>query len=106
MAGVKRWMRPEYRLQKREYDRKYKLMKDWGLTLSEWRELFKSQDCKCAICGSTNHKGSNWHIDHNHETGMFRGILCHHCNRGMGYLQDSVDILQNAIAYLKETDLG
>jgi len=41
-------------------------------------------------------------VDHCHSTGKVRGLLCSNCNRGIGMLQERVDILQNAIDYLKE----
>lgn len=63
----------------------------------------------CPIClgseeevrGKGNTKNGAWVIDHCHETEKFRGWLCHKCNRSLGGFDDSVDILNRAIAYLK-----
>lgn len=41
------------------------------------------------------------HVDHDHETGLIRGLLCHHCNTLLGHAKDSVDVLEAAIVYLK-----
>lgn len=42
-----------------------------------------------------------FHVDHDHETGKVRGVLCHSCNAGIGLLGDSVPILREAIRYLE-----
>ena len=43
-------------------------------------------------------------IDHNHETGEIRGILCHKCNTGIGLLNDDQELLKKAITYLESTN--
>lgn len=60
-------------------------------------ELLSRQGGVCAICKG---EPTDKHFDHNHETGMVRGILCETCNCGIGYFRDSPDLMQNAIAYL------
>jgi hypothetical protein len=79
------------------------------LTDDEVRKL-KQQE-KCDICGGNELAGSrnNIHVgkiyalvmDHSHGTGKFRGMLCHHCNRGLGNFKDNIQNLENAILYLK-----
>ena len=57
----------------------------------------------CEICGkTTNNKNSEWHLDHNHLTKKFRGILCNNCNTLLGLALEKCEILQKAIAYLRE----
>ena len=56
-------------------------------------------DGRCQNCG----KPATLHLDHNHETGKFRGYLCHHCNTGIGLLGDSVEGLEQALAYLSSS---
>ena len=53
----------------------------------------------CAICGSTEYLN----VDHCHQTGDFRGVLCAPCNRGLGQFRDDVNLLRAAMRYL---DLG
>lgn len=57
----------------------------------------------CDICGNTisTKIKKGYHIDHNHVTGKVRGILCAHCNQGLGHFRDNILFLENAINYLK-----
>jgi hypothetical protein len=55
----------------------------------------------CEICGSAARK----HIDHCHDTGRIRGILCSNCNIGVGSFDDNPDLLERAAAYLRKTGL-
>lgn len=82
---------------KRQYDMS---MKDYDVMLSK-------QGGVCAICGKKeedNATGSSHkvlYIDHDHKTGKVRGLLCNHCNRGLGFLQDDSSILRSAIEYIE-----
>ncbi len=70
----------------------------YKLTIEEWNKLFDSQGRRCAICLTFASK--RWHTDHDHITGIVRGILCQHCNHLLGKANDNVQILQAAIDYL------
>lgn len=55
----------------------------------------------CGICGMTAaESGSALHIDHDHETGRLRDMLCRYCNGGLGFFRDNIVLLQKAQAYL------
>jgi|TARA_R110000868_G_C10585372_1_gene739041 hypothetical protein len=72
------------------------------MTYEKYLIMLESQNESCAICGK--HKDlfkRNLDVDHNHETGIARGLLCTPCNSGIGKLQDSIDMLEKAINYLK-----
>jgi hypothetical protein len=95
-----------------EYQRRWRAanpgsFKEWkyGVTQEEYLLLLKEQDFKCAICKTEEPGGrhSNWHIDHNHNTDVVRGLLCHNCNRGLGFFKDDPYFLDNAINYLCNT---
>lgn len=76
----------------------------YGLTEKEFDEILISQNSICTICGiklNTNNK-TMAHIDHCHKTGIVRGMLCHACNKILGFARDDIQILKNAIKYLKE----
>lgn len=59
----------------------------------------KPQLCEC--CGNPPNGSGSLHLDHDHGTGKFRGWLCSNCNRGLGYLQDSMAGILRAVDYLK-----
>ena len=69
----------------------------YGLEVGEFEEMLLDQGDLCAICRVAPAE----HVDHDHETGEVRGILCFNCNGGLGQFRDRVDILLNAIAYLE-----
>lgn len=67
----------------------------YNLSLSEYLELLA--DASCAVCETTD----NLCIDHDHETGKVRGILCKRHNSAMGGLKDDISLLESAISYLE-----
>lgn len=89
--GYGTYCKPCYNAQTR--DGKYR--KRYGMSSEKVDKL--KEGC-CTVCGSTD----NLHIDHNHETGVFRGVLCSGCNRGLGYFKDNSELLLKAAEYLKE----
>lgn len=74
------------------YKRKY------GITLEQYNEMLAAQGGVCAGCGRA--ATGNLAVDHNHETGRVRGLLCSNCNRAIGLLGDSVETLKNLMDYL------
>lgn len=68
--------------------------------VDERKELLVAQDGKCAICTCLLKESSGACLDHCHETGAIRGVLCHRCNAGLGSFRDSIESLEAAIAYL------
>lgn len=85
--------------------RKY-LMKAYGITYEEYLELFNKNSGRCYICNSDGfridpNQRLKLAVDHCHETGVVRGMLCHNCNRGLGLFQDSPEFLKTAAAYLE-----
>ena len=75
----------------------------FGIGRKEYFKMLKEQDNKCKICNSTDHKNKNntkFHIDHCHETGKIRGLLCDACNRALGFLQDDVERINKAAEYV------
>ncbi len=85
----------------REYDRKNhraKTLKKYGLTEPEYEALVLGQDSRCAICGKV--PNDRLVVDHNHETGQVRGLLCRSCNSALGLLGESEDVLLAAYNYV------
>jgi len=79
-------------------------LKKYGITPETYQELFTKQEGKCAICSSTEvsvaRRSYNLFVDHDHKTGKVRGLLCHHCNTGLGHYKDNTETLRKAIEYL------
>ncbi|WP_425545633.1 endonuclease VII domain-containing protein [Glutamicibacter creatinolyticus] len=72
-------------------------------------ELSESQDHKCAICGDPYGMESLKHplyVDHCHQTGKVRGLLCSRCNTGLGLFRDSPDLMLAAVTYLTRSSSG
>lgn len=85
------------------YHQNYLLQKTYGISLEEYDRLLEAQDNGCAICGKTpEENGQRLAVDHNHDTGEVRGLLCSQCNTGIGNLGDSPDRLRLAIRYLEQ----
>ena len=75
-------------------------LKQYGLTIEEYNQMFVDQNGVCAICKEQSQNGTNLCVDHCHTTGKVRGLLCTGCNVGIGRLKDSVELLESAIGYL------
>ena len=86
------------------YSKIYKMAKKLGLTFVEVKNWFNKQwmkqQAQCAICGKVFCDDDC--IDHDHITLKLRGLLCNHCNLGIGFLQDSSIICKNAKNYLED----
>lgn len=85
-----------------KYWRNFQYKRKYGITLEDYDKLIKNQNYVCAICGSNNSKAHtvNFHVDHCHITKKVRGLLCSKCNLGLGYFDDDIVKLSNAIIYL------
>lgn len=71
----------------------------YGITKEQFYEMMENQNHQCKICKIEIDKSA--HVDHCHETGKVRGILCLHCNKGLGFFKDNINSLSQAIQYLK-----
>jgi hypothetical protein len=71
-----------------------------GITPEQLIETYERQEECCAIC-KVEIELIDSAIDHNHETGEFRGVLCKQCNRALGMFKDSPVVLKNALEYLE-----
>jgi hypothetical protein len=72
--------------------------------MEEYRKMEEEQGHVCAICQHDDpaRKNGRWDVDHDHETGQVRGLLCHHCNILIGAANDDPTVLYLAAAYLEE----
>jgi len=84
----------------------------YGITLLEYNKILESQNGVCAICKNTEsiidnrtNKIRNLAVDHDHKTNKIRGLLCVRCNLLLGKAQDKIELLNNAINYLKQNEV-
>lgn len=85
-----------------ERGRRIKLKRDYNLTLEQYNQMFVDQNGVCDICKENPSKGKQLCVDHDHNTGKVRGLLCNNCNFGIGFLKDSINNLSEAIKYLSK----
>lgn len=97
-AAVAKYHKSEKGIQKR---RDHHLRSKYGITIAEYNAIFESQNKSCAICGYQG-ENKNFHLDHNHQTGKVRGILCNPCNGALGLMRDNIETLEKAIQYLRD----
>lgn len=73
-------------------------LQKYGLSRNDYEAMFTQQRGKCAICktGTVN----RLHVDHDHTTGVIRGLLCFECNIGLGKFKDSARLLRRAGEYV------
>jgi hypothetical protein len=81
-----------------ERDRQLKFK--YGITQEEYDALLEAQGGGCAVCGATPEE-EELPVDHDHDTGEVRGILCNNCNNGIGRFEDSPELLRSAADYLE-----
>lgn len=85
----------------------------YNMTISDYDRLLESQDGGCAVCRRPA-EGRNLHIDHDHSCcpgikscgKCIRGLLCGHCNKALGHMNDSVDDIMALAAYIMERSNG
>jgi hypothetical protein len=79
----------------------YDLRRAYGISLEDYEGLLESQGGVCQICRKACASGMRLAVDHCHETGRVRGLLCGKCNQGIGQFAHDVETLRSAIIYLE-----
>lgn len=84
------------------------IVRTYGITAEDYYNILAAQNNKCAVCESEEVNSSRvtsgkLFIDHCHDTGKVRGLLCSKCNHGIGLLNDDTALLQKAIEYLNKS---
>lgn len=91
--------RKDHKRRAADYNRKY----NYSLTTEEYLTRLVLQDSKCAVC-QDDLQSIRICIDHDHKTQQVRGLLCLHCNLGLGQFRDNKDFLLRGAEYLKEKE--
>jgi hypothetical protein len=72
---------------------------NYNMSLGEYDDMVDAQNGKCKICGSMP-TTKPLSVDHDHETGEIRGLLCNHCNTMLGFARDNTAVLRSGAEYL------
>jgi DNA-directed RNA polymerase subunit M/transcription elongation factor TFIIS len=107
-SATKAWrkLQPDYetrRYQKVKGEtRERHLIRKYGVTSADYESMLVGQGGQCAICGAIAEDQPHkvFHVDHCHETGRVRGLLCRGCNHVLGHMKDDPEKLRKAIDYL------
>jgi len=91
----KHYLKNKERIKAQNYG--YKLRRHYGLTIEDVQELKVKQENRCLGCGFTKPLC----VDHDHETGEIRGLLCRQCNACIGLAKENVQVLKNLVSYLE-----
>ena len=75
-------------------------MKGYNLTLDQYDQMYQDQKGACKICSKNFPRLC---VDHCHDSGKVRGLLCNRCNLMLGQSLDNIDTLTNAIKYLRDS---
>ncbi len=97
--GQRHDTKPEAKVRYRERN----LLKLYGLTYEQWQSMLDRAGSRCEICKKSDVRLC---VDHCHETGKIRGVLCTPCNRALGQFDDSVELISAAARYLNNHGAG
>ena len=92
LAGNRKWV-----MENPEKQQKIRRRSRYGITPEMFDSMVLEQEGLCAIC---KEQPERLVIDHCHDTGKVRGLLCLKCNSGIGLLRDSASVVENALTYL------
>jgi hypothetical protein len=93
--------------QKSEHGRnkayEYAIKRKYGLSADKYAAMLNAQDHACAVCGRHGETYRKLCVDHDHETGVVRGLLCDRCNKALGLVKDEVILLTKLAEYLNRS---
>ena len=105
---IKEYLERHYKTEKyKNTKRIYKYMSLYGISLEQFNDMYTKQKGVCAICKkpetclTRSGKTKQLSVDHCHTTKKVRGLLCNSCNNLIGRSKDDMDVLTNAVSYLK-----
>lgn len=81
----------------------YRRQKKYGMSEEQYEAMLDKQSGLCAVCGGppSSNRADVLFVDHDHTTGMVRGLLCHNCNVGIGFFRDQPSTLRAAAGYIE-----
>jgi hypothetical protein len=110
IASVSQWQkdnaervrayRKQYNATRRSVLREQHLVRKFGITLDEFEAMLAAQGGGCAVCGRSAPEGTSLHVDHDHDSGVVRGLLCFTCNGALGMFTENEHLLTRAADYV------
>lgn len=83
-----------------DWERRAAYRKRYGLTLDQYDAMLDAQAHACAICFGGPRGRNRFHVDHDHQTGAVRALLCWRCNAVLGNVEENAELLSRMIGYL------
>lgn len=77
-----------------------RIKREYGISRESYLALVRSQNSRCAICLEKHDDHFLLHVDHCHDTGLIRGLLCQRCNQAIGLMRDKPELMLSAARYL------
>lgn len=102
VRAYKQWYYLDHKKRDADRERRAQLRYRFGITPEQYDQLLADQRGVCAVCHRSDPTGRRLAVDHDHQTGVVRGLLCSNCNRAIGQLAESPDVLAAALAYLRQ----
>lgn len=98
----------ERRVRTPTINRERALRAHYGIDTATYERMLSSQNGGCAVCGVKDAGGKcrHFHVDHDHETGEVRALLCNKCNPAIGLMDDDPERLEAAARYLRAFKRG
>jgi hypothetical protein len=81
------------------------VFKVYGIEPGEYERMYEEQGGVCFICRRANGRTKRLAVDHDHDTGLVRGLLCGPCNKFVGYVRNSADAFRRGAAYLDRAEI-
>jgi hypothetical protein len=81
------------------------VVKVYGIEPGEYERMYEEQGGVCFICRRANGRTKRLAVDHDHDTGLVRGLLCGPCNKFVGYVRNSADAFRRGAAYLDRAEI-
>lgn len=90
-------------VERSSYGYRWRLMNSYGITIEQYQRIWADQYGLCAICfRSESEIGERLCVDHDHDTGIVRGLLCRKCNKAIGGFCELIERVERAAEYMKQ----
>lgn len=93
--------RNERRRKNPDIQRNHRMRHRYGISLEQYNEMLERQGGVCAVCGRAGHTKHPLHVDHDHETGQVRELLCGLCNAALGSLGEDLERIDALASYVR-----